>query len=388
MNPIVIIGTGMAGYTVAREFRRLNKETPLMLITADSGGSYSKPMLSNAFAQKKDAAQLVMQSAAQMATQLNADIKTNTTVTAIDTAAKTIDTSAGRISYDKLVLAVGAKPIRLSLEGDAAQRVLSVNNIDDYDAFRKQTAAAPSVRVAIIGAGLIGCEFADDLAGAGHAVALIDPNDRPLAALAAPALSAGLKAALEALGVTFHLGTSAHSVTQANSGLQVHLANGNSIEADVVLSAVGLRPDLQLAQLAGLTTRRGIVIDAQGQTSAADVYALGDCAEYTFADGSGHTLPYIMPIMSAGRAIAATLNGTPTTIDIKPSPVLIKTPSYPLALIAPLPQQIADGKWTHEQNGTHTICRFHDAEGKLKGFGVSPHDNAVRNALMNEFNQH
>ncbi|WP_293780066.1 FAD-dependent oxidoreductase [uncultured Oxalicibacterium sp.] len=384
MNPIVIIGTGMAGYTVAREFRRLNKETPLMLITSDSGGSYSKPMLSNAFAQKKDAAQLIMQSAEQMATQLNAEIKTGTSVTAIDTAAKTIDTSTGPISYDKLVLAVGAKPIRLALEGDAAERVLSVNNIDDYEAFRKQTAASPSVRIAIIGAGLIGCEFADDLAGAGHAVSVIDPNDRPLAALAAPALSEGLKAALEKLGVAFHLGTSAQKVTQGQNGLQVHLANGSAIEADVVLSAVGLRPDLQLAQLAGLTTKRGIVVDTQGQTSAADVYALGDCAEYTFADGSGHTLPYIAPIMTAGRAIAATLNGAPTGIDIKPSPVLIKTPSYPLALIAPAPHTLANGQWTMENVDNRTVCRFHDAEGVLTGFGTSPHDNAIRQTLLGE----
>ena len=77
MKPIVIIGTGLSGYTVAREFRRLNKDTPLILLTADQGGFYSKPMLSNAFAQNKTAAQLVTQSAEQMATQLNAEIKSS-----------------------------------------------------------------------------------------------------------------------------------------------------------------------------------------------------------------------------------------------------------------------------------------------------------------------
>lgn len=387
MKPIVIIGTGMAGYTVAREFRRLNKDAPLVLVTADSGGSYSKPMLSNAFAQNKDAQQLVMQSAAQMAEQLNADIRTSTTVSAIDTAAKTVDTSGGRIEYDKLVLAVGAQPIRLELKGDAAQHVLSVNNIDDYAAFRARITSssnASPVRVAIIGAGLIGCEFADDLAGAGHAVTVIDPNHRPLAALAAPALSEGLQTALQARGVQFRFGTVAEAVHQAGPELQVQLADGSTVEADIVLSAVGLRPDLRLAHLAGLKTNRGIVVDNAGQTSAADVYALGDCAEYTFADGSGHTLPYIAPIMTAGRAIARTLNGERSEIDLKPSPVLIKTPSYPLALIAPLPHTVASGTWCVETADNRTVCRFYDADGVLTGFGTSPHDNAIRQTLLGE----
>jgi len=384
MKPIVIIGTGLSGYTVAREFRRLNKDTPLILLTADQGGFYSKPMLSNAFAQNKTAAQLVTQSAEHMATQLNAEIKSSAKVTGIDTDAKVIHVDADRIEYDKLVLAVGAQPIRLDLKGDAAHKVLSINNIDDYAQFREQIQADTPVRIAIIGAGLIGCEFADDLAGAGHTITLIDPNNRPLAALAAPALSEGLQNALEARGVQFHFGTVAESVQQDVNALQVKLADGTTVEADIVLSAVGLRPDLHLAKLAKLNTQRGIVVDTQGQTSAADVYALGDCAEYTFADGSGHTLPYIMPIMTAGRAIARTLNGEPTEIDIKPSPVLIKTPSYPLALIAPLPHTVASGNWSVEVVDNRTICRFHDADGILTGFGTSPHDNAIRQTLLGE----
>lgn len=384
MNPIVIIGTGMSGYTVAREFRRLNKDAPLVLITSDQGGAYSKPMLSNAFAQNKTAAQLVTQSAEQMAVQLNAEIKSSTTVTGIDTQAKVIDTTSGKIEYDKLVLAVGAQPIRLDLKGDAAQDVLSVNNIDDYAKLRERIPADKTMRIAIIGAGLIGCEFADDLSGAGHAITLIDPNTRPLAALAAPALSEGLQQALQARNVQFRFGTVAESVSHKDQALQVQLADGTVVDADIVLSAVGLRPDLHLAKLANLQTQRGIVVDTQGKTSAPDVFALGDCAEYTFADGSHHTLPYIMPIMTAGRAIARSLNGEPTEIVIQPSPVLIKTPSYPLALIAPLPHSVANGTWSVEIIDNRTVCRFYDADGVLTGFGASPHDNPIRQTLLGE----
>lgn len=385
MKPIIIVGAGLAGYTVAREFRKLDKETPLIMITADGGGFYSKPMLSNAFAQNKEAQQLVTQAAAQMAEQLNATLMTNVTVNGIDTQAKKIDTSSGIHEYDKLVLAVGAQPIRLDIKGNGAHRVLSVNHIDDYATFREELRSsknASPVRVAILGAGLIGCEFADDLAGAGHAVTLIDPSTRALAALAAPALSTGLQAALAARGVQFRLNTVAESVVQADTDLRVELADGNTVEADVVLSAVGLRPDLRLAHAAQLKTNRGIVIDAAGQTSAPDVYALGDCAEYAFPDGATRTLPYIAPIMTAGRAIARTLTGERTEIDLKPSPVLIKTPSYPLALIAPAPHLVAEGKWQDDVVNGKTVCRFYEAGGAMAGFGVSPHDNAIRQELL------
>ncbi|CAL60841.1 putative rubredoxin-NAD(+) reductase NorW-like [Herminiimonas arsenicoxydans] len=387
MKPIIIIGAGLAGYTVAREFRKLDKTTPLIMITEDSGGFYSKPMLSNAFAQGKGAQQLVTHSATQMAEQLNATLMTDTRVNGIDTTAKTVDTSGGTFEFEKLVLAVGAQTIQLGLKGDAADQVLSVNHIDDYAAFRERISApnnANPVRITILGAGLIGCEFADDLAGAGHAVTLIDPSSRPLAALAAPALSEGLQAALIARGVTFHLGTVAETVSQAGTDLRVTLADGNTVETDVVLSAVGLRPDLRLAHAAQLKTGRGIIIDSTGQTSATDIYALGDCAEYTWpADGSTRILPYIAPIMTAGRAIARTLSGERTEIDLKPAPVLIKTPSYPLALIPPMPQIVATGNWIGETTETgRRICRFYDADGIMAGFGVSPHDNAIRQELL------
>jgi rubredoxin-NAD+ reductase len=307
-------------------------------------------------------------------------------VEAIDTANKRIKTSAGDFDYDKLVLAVGAQPIRLGLKGNAAHEVLAVNNVDDYAAFRKhidERKNARPVRIAILGAGLIGCEFADDLSGAGHQVTLIDPSARPLAALAAPALSEGLQQALSTRGVQFHLNTVAESVDRVDTDLRVQLADGSTVEADVVLSAVGLRPDLRLAQSANLKTNRGILIDIYGQTSAPDIYALGDCAEYTMpTDGSTRTLPYIAPIMPAGRAIARTLTGEKTAIDLKDSPVLIKTPSYPLALVAPPPHAVGNGSWQTEERDAKRICRFFDADGVMIGFGVSPHDNAVRQELM------
>ena len=387
MKPIIIIGAGMAGYTAARELRKLDKTIALTVITADDGGFYSKPMLSNAFAQKKLPAQLVTQSAVQLATQIDATILTATRVEHIDVANKTLTTNAGVLEYDKLVFAIGAHPIRLALEGDGADQVMSVNHVEDYAVFRQQldaTEAGRQARVTILGAGLIGCEFADDLAGGGHAVTLVDPNALPLAALAAPALSEGLKAALTARGIDLRLSTTASRVDRTDKGLKISLANGDSITTDIVLSAVGLRPSTALAKATGLTVNRGIVVDAYGQTSAPDIYALGDCAEYTEADGATRIMPYIAPLMNAARAIARTLTGTPTAIDLKPSAVIVKTPSYPLALVPPAQKSLVEGSWHTSQDDKRTICRFYDAEGVLAGFGISHHEAASRQVLMAE----
>src|SRR3954470_16672226 len=108
--PIVIIGAGMAAYSLAREFRKLDKTTPLMLVASDAGGSYAKPMLSNAFALGKQASQLVTASGEQMAAALGAQVLAGTRVGHIDRAANTIDTDKGRFTYSKLVLALGADP--------------------------------------------------------------------------------------------------------------------------------------------------------------------------------------------------------------------------------------------------------------------------------------
>ncbi len=382
MKPVVIIGAGMAAYSVARELRKLDRDVPLLLVAGDAGGAYAKPMLSNAIALGKQAPQLVSHSAEQMAATLNAQILAHTTVTGIDSAARTIATSGGGIGYSRLVLALGAQPIRLALAGDGAADVLSVNHIDDYALMRERLAqVGRAARVVILGAGLIGCEFADDLAAGGHIVTLVDPGARALSALAAPSLSHGLAQAWKAQAITLRLGTTATGVERDGGALAVRLAGGDRLEADLVLSAVGLRPATALAREAGLATGRGIIVDRYGQTSADGIYALGDCAEYEF-DGGSAVLPYVAPLLAAARAIGATLAGTPTVIGHKTEAVIVKTPSYRLALAPPPPGTA--GNWVDQHAGPQTVARFIDSEGKVRGFGISAPTPALRQSLLAE----
>jgi rubredoxin---NAD+ reductase len=380
--PIIIIGAGMAAYSLAREFRKLDQATPLMVVTGDAGHAYAKPTLSNAFALQRAPAALVQASAADIAATLDMTVLTNTWVTAIDRAAHEIDTSEGRFAYSKLVLALGADPVRLPLAGDAAGEVMSVNDLQDYKLLRERIdAVGGPARVALIGAGLIGCEFADDLAGAGHSVTLIDPNPRVLAGLAAPSLSDALVQAWSKRPITLKLGTVATTVKRGADGFQVRLADGASIAADVVVSAVGLRPSIALAQQSGIATGRGIRIDQHGRTSVPDIYALGDCAEYSVGD-AGAVMPYVAPMLAAARAIAATLAGVPTPIVLKQEAVVVKTPSCKLALLPP--PSGTPGSWSTVNEGERIVARFHDRGGVLRGFGLSQHTPALRNQLMTE----
>ena len=279
--PIVVVGAGLAGWTVVREARKLDAATPIVVVTADSGDFYAKPSLSNAFAQKKAPAQLVTTLAAKMVETLNVTLMPFTRVEGIDTTARTVRTAAGDLPYRDLVLALGAQPIRVPLAGDAADQVLSVNSLDDFAAFHARLPA--QARVLVMGAGLIGCEFANDLAGTGHSVHVVDPAARPLAALLPEAASAQLQAALSALGVQWHFGTTVASVASDGAALAATLSDGTVLQADVVLSAVGLRADTALARAAGIACDRGIVADTRLATSAPHVHALGDCDQQLVA---------------------------------------------------------------------------------------------------------
>ena len=365
--PVIIIGAGLAGWSVAREFRKLDADTPVLMITLDSGDFYAKPSLSNAFAQGRAPTQLVSTAAAKMAATQNVTLLPHTEVTSIDSQAQVVRTSQGDHAYRQLVLATGAQAIRVSVAGDAADQVLSVNSLDDFTALHARLTDDNGVQpkhVMIMGAGLIGCEFANDLAGAGFQVSVADPSAGPMAALLPAEAGEQLKVALGGLGVQWHFGSTVNAVHQRKGAdlgprLNVTLSSGKTLWADVVLSAIGLRADLTLATVAGLTCDRGVVVNEFLQTSASQIYALGDAAQYA----GGRVMPYVMPIMHAAKALAQTLAGQPTPVVFPLMPVAIKTPALPLVVAPPAPGE--PGQWQSVESG---VWQFKDASNAVRGF--------------------
>ncbi len=374
IRPIVIIGTGLAGYSLAREFRKLSKEQPLLIITRDDGHSYSKPMLSTGFTKGKDADGLSMAEPGKMAEQLNADIRVFTEVTGIDTACKIIHIGEEQLAYHKLVLATGAVVNRLQFPGSDLPSVVSINDLMDYRHFRALVEGKK--RILLMGAGLIGCEYANDLINGGYEVSIVDPASAPLAGLIPEFAGHALQSGLEQAGAQFHLGRHVTQLREQGGGIIATLDDGSELATELVVSAVGLRPDLTLAQQAGLACGRGILANRQLETSAPDVYVLGDAAEV-----EGRVLLYVLPLMACARALARTLNGEPTAVSYGVMPVVTKTPACPVVVSPPVSD---DGGWHIDQDGNDISARFIDGEGQLLGFVLTGDRVADKQALSKE----
>ncbi len=370
VTPLVIVGTGLAGYTVAREWRKLVPDQALTIISVDDGSFYSKPMLSNALTARKSPQQLATFSAAQMAEQLQATILTQARVTALhpERAELTLLRDDGvecRLGYGQLVLALGADAVSLPLAGDGAGGVYAVNDLQDYRRLRAALEQARSVLV--LGAGFVGCEFANDLRLAGYEVSVADPAPYALSRFVPESLGRQLVAALQDIGIGWYAGWAAREVLRQEGKLLVTLEHAagarQQLPVDLVLSATGLRPRVALAQAAGLHVNRGIVTDAWLRTSDARVYALGDCAEV-----AGVVQPFVMPLMHCARALAKNLAGTPAPVAYPTMPIVLKTPSYPVIVVPPDPGLAGSWQVTEMEGGVKALSM--DADGKLLGFAL------------------
>ena len=416
-QPVIIIGSGMAGYTLARELRKLTTSLPIVMVCQDSGDSYAKPTLSNAYAQNKLADTIANASAAKMAETLNLTLLNFHHVTDINTdeqviVVRSLTNQASQITlaYRDLVLATGAHSRLLPNLAINHQTIFAVNHLDDYKSFQqrlntlKSQKSAP-IKVAIIGAGLIGCEFANDLIGQNPAnptaditVAVFDKAARPLAQQLPSQAGVMLQDALTQSGVTFYLGTDITSIT-TNVNTNIDTSDNATVtisfdrdkqsqtfEADIVLIAIGLVANTDLAASANIaiassqhinptithlprTVQQGIKVDAYLATSAKHIYAIGDCANVM-----GSYMPYVMPLMNQAKALAKTLadpNMAPTKVAYPAMPVAIKTPSLPLVVL-PVSGQYSDDQlyWQTTQTTDGMVMTAHpkDDPHSILGF--------------------
>ena len=320
---VVIVGAGTAGWTMARAIREVHSAIPITLVTGCSGDLYDKPLLSVAMAKAIGVPALVKEAGAAAAQRLGIRLVPETVAISITPGANALRTTRGAMRYDHLVLAHVALP-RMD-ERLSKSLCWAVNDLRCYARFRDALGKPRRAQqLVVIGAGLVGCEMANDLALAGHTVVLIDVAERPLASVITPAESAELLQAWSKLPITFIGRTSIKSVASEGQGVAVETDAGFSIKADHVLSATGLQTPSRLAESAGLQWNNGIAVDPMSlATNVPNVHALGDCISI-----NGQPLRFIEPIAKQARVIASRLAGCAPLAYEHAKPVIrVKTSS-------------------------------------------------------------
>jgi len=359
---LIVVGAGHAGYSLIRELRRLGSSQSILLICQDSGDFYSKPLLSNAFSKGKSAEQLRLKTAKEMEIELQLTLLANTSVHSISPSQQRVDCHSASFEYRQLVLATGAAPIQLPLPAACQGHTYSINDLAQFEYFRLQLKQGQ--RIAVLGSGLVGIEYANDLALAGYQVQLISLDQRPLQKLLPAELGVLLQQKLQAIGVEFYLQSQISTAQQQADGLLLTLADQRQFSCDVVLSAVGLKPRLELALAAGLTCGKGIQVNQWQQTSDPAIYALGDCAEI-----NGQLHMYIQPISLAAKALAQTLTGQTTALQLPVFPVIVKSAS--LAVVScPAPVNCA-GHWQLSGEGDDWQALYRNDQDQLCGFALT-----------------
>jgi len=359
-NGIVIIGSGFAARQLVKNIRKQDASVPLTVIAADSMDEYNKPDLSHVMSQNQRAEDLTRQTAGEFAEQFNLRLFPYTWVTDIDAAARVVKAKDKSWQYDRLVLATGASAFVPPVEG--RELMITLNSQQEYQA--SETELRDAQRVMIVGGGLIGTELAMDFCRAGKSVTLVDHAGSILSALMPAEVSSRLQHRLTDMGVHLLLKSQLQGLTKTGSGIRATLDRNRSVEADVVIAATGLRPEIALAHRAGAETNRGVKVDSYLQTTQPDIYALGDCAEI-----NGQVLPFLQPILLSAMYLAKNLLGGSAPLKLPTMLVKVKTPELPLHLAGETQRQ--DLNWNIAIEPQGMVARGADNEGQLRAFVVS-----------------
>ena len=306
----VIVGAGQAGAEVATSMRQQGYAGRIALIGDEPHLPYRRPPLSKAYlAGEADAASLLIKPQATY-DKANIDLLISAHVSCIDRDAHHVVLADGRVrAYDKLVLATGGAPRRLTLPGAEAPNVLYLRTLADVDSIRAEM--QPERRMVVVGGGYIGLEVAAAAVKLGLMVTVLESAPRVLVRVTAPEMSAFYERVHREAGVDVRTGVSLQRLHQAAGRVvAVELADGSRIAADLVIVGIGLVPNVDLARDAGLEVGDGIVVDELGRTSDPDILCVGDCACQPNAWlGRPVRIESVPNAMEQARTVAATLCG-------------------------------------------------------------------------------
>ncbi|MFG1915681.1 FAD-dependent oxidoreductase [Micromonospora sp. NPDC048898] len=315
---VVIVGNGMAGARLAGELHAREGDRKVTVLGAEPHRAYNRIMLSTLLAGRVDEPDVELTEAAGH----GIDLRTGVPVTGVDRSAREVHTADGeRIGYDHLVLATGARAVVPPLPGldpaDLPERVVPFRTLDDC---RRILAAAEGARSALVlGGGLLGLEAARGLATRGLTTTVVHPRGHLMERQLDPAAGAVLAGTLAGLGVTIQLAVPAIGVAADATGVRLDLADGRTLHADLLVLSCGVRPDTALAQAAGLSVGRGVIVDDRLRTSDRSISAIGDCAEH-----DGVLTGLVAPAWAQARVLADVLTGTDPLARYRPRPVVTR----------------------------------------------------------------
>jgi NADPH-dependent 2,4-dienoyl-CoA reductase/sulfur reductase-like enzyme/rhodanese-related sulfurtransferase len=311
MTRIVVIGGVAGGMSAATRLRRLDADAEIIVVEKSGYVSYANCGLpyyvGGIIEEERD---LLLQTPASLHARFRLDVRVSSEVTSISRSEKTVAVTnllsgeSYELSYDKLILSPGASPIVPPIPG--VERALTLRTVEDVERIVARVDQKPATAV-VIGGGFIGVEIAENLIHRGIKTAVIEASDQVLAPLD-PEMATLVAKEMIAHGVDLQLGVSA-SVIGTHS---VTLSDGSEVPAELVILAIGVRPEISLAKAAGIKvgTRNGIEVDDFNRTSDLDIYAVGDAAEKTDSlDGTATLVPLANIANRHGRIVADHING-------------------------------------------------------------------------------
>ena len=352
----IIIGQGAAGTSAAKALRRYSPLTDILMITNECHTFYNRIKMPDIVAGTSYPEKTIVHDESFF-TDLGITCRMGTTVTAIDPENHVVVLESGeRLPYEKLLLATGSVPVIPPIPGLNGPDVYSLWTLADAEAIHARGGEGGSA--VVIGAGLIGLKTALALLSLGVGVTVVEklPHIMPrqLDATAADIIAARLLSR----GVDLRCGVGVESVIRTGGAVDaVRLDDGGVVPCDFIVAAVGVAPDTGLAKAAGIATRRGIVVDASGRTSAPDVYAAGDAAEITDPATGESWVPAIWPVaVDQGHAAAAAMAGVDRPAPTALAMNSVELADLPLASIGDMTARPGDAVFTARRNDVY--CRL------------------------------
>ncbi len=309
--PIVVVGGGLAAGTFVTKLREHGHDGEVVLLAEEAHAPYERPPLSKDLLLDKGTPEDAAVHEPAWYAEHGVDLRTGTAATAIDVAGRRVQAGGDWLDYDELVLATGARPRHLPMADESGAPIAYLRTLDDSLALRKRL--TEGARIGIIGGGWIGLEVASAARQHGAEVTLLESLDLPLLRVLGPEVAQVFADLHREHGVDLRLGVQVTGITSRGDGATVALGDGSTLDVDLLVIGIGVQPNTELAEAAGLTVDNGIRTDARLRTSAEHIHAIGDVANIDHPV-LGHPLrvEHWDTAKKHGAALAATLSGTPT----------------------------------------------------------------------------